>query len=298
MVDDIRNRKRLPEWIRKDLRHSRDVMSLKKELREHSVHTVCEEAKCPNLSECFGKKKTATFLIMGDICTRNCTFCAVEKNSIPGSLDRNEPDRIAEMVSAIGLEHAVITSVTRDDLPDGGSGQFAQTIKAVRKKSDCTIEVLTPDFGGSADQRIKVSEERPDIFNHNVETVRELYYKIRPMADYRRSLDFLMSVKKDNPNVVSKSGIMVGLGETDEQLKYLLYDLSEAGVDILTCGQYLRPSEKNIPVFSYPDPEWFDKFAVTAKKIGIKYVFASPFTRSSYNAAEVMKMIKGLKDND
>ena len=294
MVDQSKNI-RLPDWLRKDLRHNREVMELKKDLRGHSVHTVCEEAKCPNLSECFGKKKTATFLILGDICTRNCTFCAVEKNFSPPLSDPEEPGRIAEMVSKIGLEHAVITSVTRDDLTDGGSGQFAETIRAIRKLSECTIEVLTPDFKGSKEHREKVSKEKPDIFNHNMETVRELYPKIRPMADYQRSLDFLTSLKKDDPDMISKSGIMAGLGETEDQLKYLLHDLSETGIDILTCGQYLRPSEKNIPVHSYLHPEWFDRFAITAKKIGIKHVFASPFTRSSYNAGEVMKMIRRLK---
>jgi len=285
------NKRSLPDWIRVDFKHNSEVMELKKELRRNKLHTVCEEAKCPNLSECFGKKKTATFIIMGDKCSRNCRFCSVTHQA-PDFLDPDEPLKVAEMVRDLKLVHAVITSVTRDDLPDGGSGHFASVIREVRKLTQATVEVLTPDFKGTEADRIRVSDEKPDIYNHNIETVRELYSKIRPEADYERSLSFLKGIKKDNKTLLSKSGIMVGLGETDDQLKRLLYDLSETGIDIFTCGQYLRPSKNNIPVEKFLTPEWFERFTELARSFGIKYVYASPFTRSSYNAAEIISAIR------
>lgn len=290
------NKRRLPDWIKIDFKHDSAVLELKRELRSHGIHTVCEEARCPNLSECFGKKKTATFMILGDKCSRNCAFCSVDHEK-PSAVDQNEPLHIAEMVKELGLRHTVITSVTRDDLHDGGSLHFARTIKAIRNISDSTIEVLTPDFLGSERDRKVVSEAMPEIYNHNVETVKELYSKVRPQADYNRSLEFLKGIKKDNRDILSKSGIMVGLGETEEQLKRLLFDLSEAEIDIFTCGQYLRPSKNNIPVEEYLEIEWFEKFKETAVSFGIKYVYASPFTRSSYNAAEVMAFIRKDRQN-
>ncbi len=285
------NKRSLPDWIKVDFKHNYEVMELKKELRKNKLHTVCEEAKCPNLSECFGKKKTATFIIMGDKCSRNCRFCSVNHQT-PESLDHDEPLKVAEMVRDLKLVHAVITSVTRDDLADGGSGHFASVIREIRKLTQATVEVLTPDFKGIEADRIRVSDEKPDIFNHNIETVKELYSKIRPEADYDRSLNFLKGIKKDNKAILSKSGIMVGLGETDDQLKRLLHDLSEAGIDIFTCGQYLRPSKNNIQVEKFLTPEWFDRFRELARSFGIKYVYASPFTRSSYNAAEIISAIR------
>jgi len=285
------NKRSLPDWIKVDFKHNSEVMDLKKELRKNKLHTVCEEAKCPNLSECFGKKKTATFIIMGDKCSRNCRFCSVTHQT-PEFLDPDEPLKVAEMVRDLKLVHAVITSVTRDDLADGGSGHFASVIREIRKLTQATIEVLTPDFKGIEADRIRVSDENPDIFNHNIETVRELYSKIRPEADYGRSLSFLKGIKKDNNAILSKSGIMVGLGETDDQLKRLLHDLSETGIDIFTCGQYLRPSKNNIPVEKFLTPEWFDRFRELARSFGIKHVYASPFTRSSYNAAEIISSIR------
>jgi len=285
------NKKSLPDWIKVDFKHNSEVMELKKELRKNKLHTVCEEAKCPNLSECFGKKKTATFIIMGDKCSRNCRFCSVTHQT-PGFLDPDEPLKVAEMVSDLKLVHAVITSVTRDDLADGGSGHFASVIREIRKLTYASVEVLTPDFKGIEADRIRVSDEKPDIFNHNIETVKELYSKIRPEADYDRSLNFLKGIKRDNNAILSKSGIMVGLGETDDQLKRLLHDLSETGIDIFTCGQYLRPSKNNIPVEKFLTPEWFDRFGDLARSFGIKYVYSSPFTRSSYNAAEIISAIR------
>lgn len=296
MKAEKNTKRRLPDWIKIDFKHDSSVMDLKRELRSHGVHTVCEEARCPNLSECFGKKKTATFMILGDKCSRNCAFCSVN-HMPPAEVDPDEPLHVAEIVKQLDLRHAVITSVTRDDLQDGGSSHFAATINAIRNISDSTIEVLTPDFAGAGRDRRTVSDANPEIFNHNVETVKELYSKVRPQADYKRSLEFLKGIKKDNRNILSKSGIMVGLGETEDQLKRLLHDLSEAEIDIFTCGQYLRPSRNNIPVEEYLDLEWYDRFKEKAESFGIKYVYASPFTRSSYNAAEVMDFIRKDRGN-
>lgn len=288
---------RLPEWIKIDHRHNGEVLDLKKQLRKNNLHTVCEEARCPNLCECFGKKKTATFMILGDKCSRNCGFCNIN-HTTPDRIDPEEPVKIADMVKQLGILHAVITSVTRDDLSDGGSGHFAKTINEIRQVCAATIEVLTPDFKGNENDRITVSEARPEIFNHNVETVKELYSKVRPEADYNRSLTFLKGIKKDNRDILSKSGIMVGLGETEEQLKRLLHDLADAGIDIFTCGQYLRPSRSNIEVFEYKDQDWFMSFAETARSLGIKHVYASPFTRSSYNASEIIASIRKNQKNE
>jgi len=289
-------KKHLPEWIKIDFRHNRDVLDIKKVLRSKHLHTVCEEARCPNLSECFGRKKTATFMILGDRCTRNCRFCNINHGN-PVKVDNNEPENIAGMVKELGLRHVVITSVTRDDLPDGGSDIFVKTIQTVRNLTGATVEVLTPDFMGDVAARKRVSDARPEIFNHNVETVKELYSTVRPEGNYMRSIEFLKGIKNDNRNVLSKSGIMVGLGETEDQLKQLLYDLSEAEIDIFTCGQYLRPSKFNIEVHDYRSEEWFEKFRETALSFGIKYVYSSPFTRSSYNAAEIISMIKRSEVN-
>ncbi|MBN2857666.1 MAG: lipoyl synthase, partial [Candidatus Delongbacteria bacterium] len=271
MKTDRDKKRRLPDWIKIDFKHDSAVLDLKRELRNHGIHTVCEEARCPNLSECFGQKKTATFMILGDKCSRSCAFCSVNHEK-PSEVDPEEPLHVAEMVKELDLRHTVITSVTRDDLPDGGSLHFARTIEAIRTVSDSTIEVLTPDFMGVEKDRRTVSDAMPEIYNHNVETVKELYSKVRPQADYIRSLEFLKGIKKDNRNVLSKSGIMVGLGETEDQLKRLLHDLSEAEIDIFTCGQYLRPSKNNIAVEDYLELEWFDKFKETALSFGIKYV--------------------------
>ncbi len=284
------NRRHLPDWIKIDFRHNENVLDLKRDLRNRKLYTVCEEARCPNMSECFGKKKTATFMILGDKCTRNCRFCNV-RHEKPADPDIDEPGNIASMVRDLELSHVVLTSVTRDDLPDGGAGHFVNTIECVRRLSGATVEVLTPDFSGDVSARRLVSDAEPEIYNHNMETVRELYSIVRPEADYARSLEFLKGIKNDNRNVLSKSGIMVGFGETEDQLKKLLNDLAEAEIDIFTCGQYLRPSKLNAEVSEYKTEEWFERFRDTALSFGIKYVFSSPFTRSSYNAAEIMNII-------
>ena len=281
----------MPDWIKIDFRHDPSVLKLKKDLKSRKLFTVCEEARCPNLSECFGKKKTATFMILGKNCTRNCAFCNIA-NSDTTPVDFNEPKNIAEMTKELGLKHVVITSVTRDDLEDGGSEQFVEVINEIRKITDATIEVLTPDFNGNEIDRQRVSIVKPEIYNHNVETVPELYDIIRPQAIYNRSIEFLKGIKRDDPSILTKSGIMVGLGETDDQLKKLLDDIAGAEVDIFTCGQYLRPSKFNHKVQEYKTEEWFELFKETAQASGIENVFSSPFTRSSYNASEIINKIK------
>lgn len=282
--------RRLPEWIKKGIGHGADVKKLLVDIKDKKLHTVCQEAKCPNLGECF-KKKTATFMILGKNCTRNCAFCNVT-NGVPESINENEPAEIADMIEKLGLNHAVITSVTRDDLEDGGATHFANVIRAIKDKLSVTVEVLTPDFKGKDEPRRIVSDANPDIFNHNVETVKELYSTIRPQANYQRSLDFLRKIKEDDPNIITKTGIMVGLGETEEQLKVLLEDCAATGVDIFTCGQYLRPTKHHAKVIEYKEEQWFEDFKELAQSYGIKYVFSAPFMRSSYNAQDILRDIK------
>ena len=235
-------------------------------------------------------------MILGRNCTRNCAFCNIA-NSDTTPIDPNESRNIAEMTKELELRHVVITSVTRDDLEDGGSEQFVEVIREIRNITSATIEVLTPDFEGVEIDRQRVSVAKPEIYNHNVETVPDLYDIIRPQAIYKRSLEFLRGIKKDDPTILTKSGIMVGLGETDDQLKYLLDDIVSAQVDIFTCGQYLRPSKLNYKVQEYKTEEWFERFREIAINAGIKNVYSSPFTRSSYNASEIIDKIKNSKIN-
>ncbi len=290
---------RLPAWIKKDLRHTKDVMQLKKSITGKNLHTVCEEAKCPNLSECF-KNKTATFMILGNICTRDCAFCSIESGK-PLNKDitnQSEADEIIKMVKELSLKHLVITSVTRDDLVNGGAEQFAKIIRMVKSETpNTTIEVLTPDFKGLDRARKIVSIARPDIYNHNIETVKELYSTVRPEATYLRSLEFLKKIKTDDDSsILTKTGIMVGLGETMDQLKFMLEDVKKTNVDIFTCGQYLRPTKFNHKVIEYKEEEWFEMFKTMAEiEFGIKYVYSSPFMRSSYNAGELLERIKSGK---
>jgi len=234
-------------------------------------------------------------MILGRNCTRNCAFCNIGNIGDTTPIDINEPRNIAEMTKELELKHVVITSVTRDDLEDGGSEQFVRVIKEIRDLTNVTIEVLTPDFEGKEIDRQRVSIAKPEIYNHNVETVPELYDIIRPQAIYKRSIEFLKGIKKDDPTILTKSGIMVGLGETDDQLKRLLDDVAGAEVDIFTCGQYLRPSKLNYKVQEYKTEEWFDKFKEIAISAGIKNVYSSPFTRSSYNASEIIDKIKKIR---
>lgn len=255
---------------------------MKKVLRSRNLHTVCESARCPNIGECFSKP-TATFMILGDVCTRGCTFCSVEKTESPLRVDPDEPRNIAVTAAEMGLRHVVVTSVTRDDLPDGGSTQFALTIRAVKDTIDAiSVEVLTPDFGGDEEALMTVLDAGPDIFNHNLETVPSLYPGVRPQADYRRSLDVLERVSRTG--VRTKSGIMVGLGEKPEEVRTLLKDLARTGCDAVTIGQYLRPTRDSHEVVEYVRPEVFEEYEAWGKEAGIAHVYSGPFVRSSYNA--------------
>lgn len=254
-------------------------------VRSASLHTVCESAHCPNLGECWSKK-TATFMILGDVCTRNCGFCAIGVGR-PAPPDPGEPARVADTAAAMGLRHVVVTSVTRDDLDDKGAGHFAATIAAVRSAlPNAGIEVLTPDFLGSPELIGIVVQESLDIFNHNIETVPRLSLTVRPQARYDRSLEVLRIAKEIAPNVLTKSGLMVGLGETFDEVIAAMRDLRGAGVDSLTIGQYLRPTPRHLPVAEYVEPQVFDAYAASAREMGFRYVASSPFTRSSYNAEQ------------
>jgi lipoic acid synthetase len=272
----------LPDWIKiKAL----DLHSTKSLIRSHRLSTVCEEARCPNKGICFSKP-TATFMILGNCCTRDCGFCSV-KSGAPSFVDSEEPERVADAAAELGLKYVVITSVTRDDLTDGGASQFAASIKAVRGKlPDCKIEVLTPDFKGDINSLKIVLDAMPDVFNHNVETVERLYPVVRHQADYIRSLNVLKSAKKIAPHIKTKSGLMLGLGETFAEVAALLKDLRDAGCDFLTVGQYLRPTKKNLPVVEYIRPEIFEDLKDIAIDMGFKFVASGPLVRSSMNAEE------------
>ena len=281
---------RIPPWARKKYNIG-ELAKVKAELRGLGLHTVCESARCPNIGECF-KKPTATFMVLGDTCTRACRFCAVGKGR-PQPPEPDEPRNIAEAVRKLGLKHAVITSVTRDDLPDGGAGHFAAVIRLLRDEFPGLItEVLTPDFKGSEASLQTVIEAGPHIFNHNLETVPRLYKTVRPQEIYERSLAVLRKAKELAPKVYTKSGIMAGLGETEDEVLTVLHDLREAGCGLLTIGQYLRPMKENIEVAEYVLPEVFERYAEAARGMGFVSVASSPFVRSSYNAEEVFTAIK------
>jgi lipoic acid synthetase len=271
----------LPSWIRVRLRQGQDLARLRGLLRDSTLHTVCEEARCPNLWECWNRG-TATFMILGDICTRSCGFCAV-KTGRPLAVDRDEPRRVAEAVRAMGLTHAVVTSVNRDELADGGASVFAETIGAIRALNrGCTVEVLIPDFQGSEAALRTVLDAGPDILNHNTETVPRLYPTVRTQARYERSLDVLARAKAGGARV--KTGLMVGLGETAEELLVVFSDLRAAGCDILTLGQYLQPTREHVPVDRYYSPEEFERLREEALELGFAHVEAGPLVRSSYHA--------------
>ncbi|QJB58222.1 lipoyl synthase [Pseudodesulfovibrio sp. zrk46] len=276
---------RIPPWLRIKLPKSENFSCTTGLIDDLKLNTVCQSAKCPNKWECFSKN-VATFLIMGRNCSRNCAFC----NIAPGTmepLDADEPARVAEAAKRLELKHVVITSVTRDDIPDGGAAHFAATINAVREAMpECTIEVLIPDFQGDEDTLKVVLDARPNILNHNLETVPDLYDTIRPQADYRQSLELLARAKKYAPEIPTKSGIMVGLGETDEQIMPVLDDLAAIDCDIVTIGQYMQPTRQHPLVKRYVEPEVFETYAEEGKKRGIKNMFSAPLVRSSYNAAQ------------
>jgi len=286
---------RLPPWIKKTL-HFGSIHEIKKQLRSMKLATVCEEACCPNIKECFSKP-TATFLILGKICTRNCGFCAVKKG-VPEPVDPMELVKVARQVQEMKLAHAVITSVTRDDLPDGGAAHFRQVILEIRNLiPGSTIEVLVPDFNGNHASLEIIKDADPDVFNHNVETVPRLYSSIRPQADFQRSIQVLLSAAKQMPGTLVKSGFMVGLGETDQEVFDLIGELAEAGVEAITIGQYLRPRMDNFPVQRYVEPEIFEMYAAEAHRLGFKYVASAPLVRSSYFAESAIKQVKNQKEH-
>ncbi|NTW85847.1 MAG: lipoyl synthase [Holophagaceae bacterium] len=282
---------RLPEWITKERVKLRDLHGMKKDLRDSHLHTVCEEARCPNRSHCF-TQGTATFLLMGGICTRACGFCSIQSGK-PLALDPREPRETAERVAAMALRFAVLTSVNRDDLPDGGAGHFAETILAIRHRNPGVgVEVLVPDFLGDREAVARVVAAGPAVFNHNAETVPSLYTVVRPAGRFDRTLDVLVHAKAlgsalYGPDFRTKSGLMLGLGETEAELRTTFAALAGAGVDILTLGQYLRPTRHQLPVKRYVPPEEFTALGELAKTFGFKTVYAGPLVRSSFNAHEV-----------
>lgn len=272
-----------PHWLRIKLPAGRNFNEIKSILREKRLHTVCEEAICPNIGECF-EQRTATFLILGDICTRQCRFCAVKKGS-PSVIDGEEPRRIAEAVRRMELKYVVITSVTRDDIDDGGASVYAETIKCIRKDiRDCKIEVLIPDFGGVSKALEIVINARPDVLNHNIETVPRLYPLIRPMADYNRSLALLKNAREKSPALTTKSGFMLGLGEEWNEIINVMRDIRNAGCDILTIGQYLSPKRNALPIRRYYTPDEFEMLRLEGEGLGFRHVESGPLVRSSYHA--------------
>jgi len=285
---------RKPDWIRVKAPGSPTYFETKQIVRAHGLHTVCEEAGCPNIGECWTKRH-ATMMIMGDTCTRACAFCNV-RTGLPEPLDPREPENVAEAVARLGLEHVVITSVDRDDLPDGGAAHFAAVIRAIRARNPgTTIEVLTPDFLRKDGALEVVVEAKPDVFNHNLETVPSLYLKIRPGARYFHSLRLLQRVKELDPTMFTKSGIMVGLGEEREEVLQLMDDLRTADVDFLTIGQYLQPTRKHAEVKRFVTPEEFKSYERIAYAKGFLLVSASPLTRSSYHAAEDFARLRAAR---
>jgi lipoic acid synthetase len=278
--------RRLPAWLHRPLPRGNENFFTHHLLRELNLETVCENARCPNRPECYARR-TATFMVMGNICTRPCGFCSVPRGT-PQDLADDEPERVAEAAYRLGLRHVVITSVTRDDLPDGGAEHFYRCVLAVRARTGAVVEVLTPDFLGDVRAIDRVIAAEPEVFNHNTETVPRLYKKVRGRADYQRTLDLLARVKKIAPRLTTKSGLMLGLGETREELLETVADLRSVGCDMLTLGQYLTPTLKHIPVARYLPPEEFEELAVLARSLGFQKVASGPFVRSSYHAEEMV----------
>lgn len=276
---------RLPEYLKRPIINTDKTKTVRKILKENCLNTVCEGARCPNKNECY-QKNTATFLIMGNVCTRNCRYCNIECKK-PQPLDKNEPKNIAKAVQELGLKYVVITSVTRDDLLDGGAEHFSNCINQIREKNySSKIEILTPDFKGNKNSLDIIIKSSPDVFNHNIETVERLFKTARPQANYKQSLKVLKYVK-ENSNIPTKSGLMVGLGETLEEIEQTLCDLKNIGCDIITIGQYIAPSKQHLPVDKYYTLEEFEQLKALAQKIGVENYQIGPLVRSSYNAAEI-----------
>ncbi|GJL64598.1 MAG: lipoyl synthase [Nitrospirales bacterium] len=278
-----KQRQRLPDWFKIKLRQGPDYRDIRKIIDERGLHTICEEARCPNMWECWNNR-TATFLILGDVCTRRCHYCSVETGR-PTSLDLDEPQRVAEAVEAMALRHAVITSVNRDELEDGGASLFAETIRLIHEKvPTCGIEVLIPDFQGSESALETVLDEKPDILNHNIETVPRLFPSIRPQGKYNRSIQLLKQAKQ--LGATTKSGLIAGLGETNEEIREVMRDLRSVDCDILTLGQYLQPTKAHMPVARFYHPDEFETFKKEAQALGFQHVESGPLVRSSYHAEE------------
>lgn len=284
---------KFPPWLKRKIPPGGHANRVRELLSDLKLTTVCQNALCPNLGECFGSE-TATFLIMGAICTRNCRFCAIHAGT-PAPLDADEPRRVAEAARRLQLKHVVVTSVTRDDLPDGGASHFASTVRGIRRACGATVEILTPDFRGVREHILEAAACRPDIFNHNVETVPRLYSEVRPTADYERSLELLRLVKGEHSEILTKSGFMVGLGETRDEVESLLSNLRGTGCDIVTIGQYLQPSKEHLPVERYVHPDEFEEYRRLAEGLGFLGVASGPYVRSSYNARSIFEAIRNLK---
>ena len=278
--------KRLPDYLKRPIINTETTKTVRNILKNHCLNTVCENARCPNKNECY-TKHTATFLIMGNVCTRNCRYCNIS-GGIPEELNENEPKEVANAIKELGLKYAVITSVTRDDIPDGGADHFAKTIEEIRKISPNTkIEILTPDFNGDKNSLYIIIKAMPEVFNHNIETTKQVFKKARPKGNYQTSLEVLKYVK-DNSNIKTKSGLMVGLGETLEEIEETFEDLKNVGCDILTVGQYIQPSKKHLDVEKYYTLEEFEEIKKLAKKVGFKNFQIGPLVRSSYMAKDLI----------
>ena len=282
---------RLPRWLKRQVPKGNSNHFTHQLLEEFQLETVCDHAKCPNRMECYSQK-TATFMVLGSICTRPCGFCAVERGK-PAPLSDDEPQRLAQAAERMGLRHVVITSVTRDDLPDGGADHFYRCVLAVRERTAATVEVLTPDFLNNPAALQRVVSARPEVFNHNTETVPRLYRQVRgPKSDYRWTLDLLRQVKQIDSSILTKSGLMLGLGETHQELLDVLCNLREAGCDLLTLGQYLQPGPRYLPVVRYLPPDEFDELGALAKQLGFRKVASGPFVRSSYHARDMADLFE------
>lgn len=287
---DIENlsaeRQRLPTWLRRPIGKASDLAMVQQIIKQHQIHTICEEGRCPNRGECYAQK-TATFLLMGPVCTRACAFCQVDKGHAPVGLDPQEPQKVAEAVQLLGLQYVVLTSVARDDLPDQGAGWFAATMAAIRQQNpQVQIEVLTPDFYGDRHRIATVVEAGPVCYNHNLETVERLQGPVRRGAKYERSLSVLQTVKALNPQLPTKSGLMLGLGESEAEIVQTLQDLRAVECDRITLGQYLQPSRQHLPVQTYWQPEAFERLGAIARELGFSHVRSGPLVRSSYHAGE------------
>ena len=285
-----------PDWLKVRIPGGENYLEVRRILRSHKLNTICEDAMCPNIAECWGKHRTATFMILGDICTRACAFCAVTSGR-PTEYDLMEPARVAAAIADLKLKHAVITSVDRDDLKDGGAAIFAETIRQIRKlDSNVKVELLTPDFQGSLDSVRTIIDAQPDIFSHNIETVRRLYPTIRFKSDYTTSFGLLHAAKEMNPQIFIKTGIMIGLGEEKEEIVELLHHAVDTGIDIFTIGQYLRPSMKHSEIKKYYHPDEFAELGRIGRNLGIRWVFSGPLVRSSYHAEDVFDQMMAEKN--